>query len=342
MASVSVIIPNYNRAALVGDTIRNMLAQTLPPLEVIVVDDGSTDDSAEVIRSFGNSVRLIEQENAGPGAARNRGLAVAAGEYVQFMDSDDLASLNKLDSQVQRLQETGADVVFSPWAKVRIEADQLVFEDHVLQQKMPSSDLPLISHLLRGWSTVLQGLLFRRAAALKAGGFREDVFCLEDIEFLVRVLLSGARPEFTDSCLTFYRSNNADKLTEQATTIARRAADRVRFLELTQEHCNSAGLGLDPVTRFWLRQGFCEAADDLASGGDGFEAVRLRARRHAGFWSFMAGAAVRRLRRLSARLRWQRTGARWLPSYRSSPPTLAQQDLVQAAVQKVMLLPEAV
>ena len=71
MNRISVIIPNFNRAGVIVATIENMLAQTLPPNEVIVVDDGSTDDSVEVIRSFGNRVTLIEQKNQGPGAARS-------------------------------------------------------------------------------------------------------------------------------------------------------------------------------------------------------------------------------------------------------------------------------
>src|SRR5262245_27872009 len=112
--SVSVIIPNYNRAALVGETIDNMLAQSLPPAEVIVVDDGSVDDSVAVIDSFVNRVKLIRQPNRGPGAARNAGLEIATGDFIQFMDSDDLASLNKLEDQVALLNRTGASVAFSP------------------------------------------------------------------------------------------------------------------------------------------------------------------------------------------------------------------------------------
>gem|GEM_PF-5011888 len=72
---VSVVIPNFNRAGIIGETIENMLRQSLPPHEVIVVDDGSTDNSAGVIRSFGSRVKLIQQENKGPGAARNTVLA---------------------------------------------------------------------------------------------------------------------------------------------------------------------------------------------------------------------------------------------------------------------------
>ena len=87
VATISVVIPNYNRAALIGETIENSLRQTRPPDELIVVDDGSTDNFVRVIRNFGNRVVLIEQANKGPGAARNAGLASATGDFVQFFDS---------------------------------------------------------------------------------------------------------------------------------------------------------------------------------------------------------------------------------------------------------------
>ena len=86
---ISVIIPNFNREALIGETVSNLLDQTLPPSEIIVVDDGSTDKSVDVIHAFGDKVELIRQANQGPGAARNAGLKIATGEFIQFQDSDD-------------------------------------------------------------------------------------------------------------------------------------------------------------------------------------------------------------------------------------------------------------
>ena len=87
---ISVVIPLYNKAAEIGRAVRSVLAQTLPPREVIVVDDGSTDGGADVVERMASSVvRLVRQENRGVSAARNRGIAMASGRYVALLDGDD-------------------------------------------------------------------------------------------------------------------------------------------------------------------------------------------------------------------------------------------------------------
>ena len=90
MPMVSVIIPTYNRADLVSETIDSVLAQSYRDFEVIVVDDGSTDASGEVLARYGEQIRVVLQENAGEAVARNAGIRVASGEYVGFLDSDDI------------------------------------------------------------------------------------------------------------------------------------------------------------------------------------------------------------------------------------------------------------
>ena len=86
----SVIIPTYNRAPLLRQALDSVLAQEFTDFELIVVDDGSTDETLTVARSYGDQVRLVPQEHRGPGVARNRGAEHASGEYVAFLDSDDV------------------------------------------------------------------------------------------------------------------------------------------------------------------------------------------------------------------------------------------------------------
>ncbi len=98
------MIPVYNGERFLAAAIESALEQTYRPLEVIVVDDGSTDRSATVARSFAG-VEVIDQEHAGPGAARNRGIAAASGEFLAFLDADDLMPPDKLELQVGYLRE---------------------------------------------------------------------------------------------------------------------------------------------------------------------------------------------------------------------------------------------
>lgn len=103
MPRVSVVIPAFNRADLIGETLRTVLAQTFNDLEVLVVDDGSTDGTADAVRSFGSPVRYIYQQNRGQGAARNTGITAATGELIAFVDSDDVWEPDKLERQIAAL-----------------------------------------------------------------------------------------------------------------------------------------------------------------------------------------------------------------------------------------------
>ncbi len=104
MPRVSVVIPTYNRASLIREALESVFAQTFRDFEVIVVDDGSTDGTVELLKEYEGRIAIIRQENRGAGAARNRGLAEATGEYIAFIDSDDLWMDFKLDLQVAILE----------------------------------------------------------------------------------------------------------------------------------------------------------------------------------------------------------------------------------------------
>jgi len=256
---VSVIIPCYNRAALVGETIRCVLQQTLPPDEIIVVDDGSTDNTLEVLKSFGPRVQILQQQNAGPGAARNAGLAVAGGDYVWFMDSDDLASLNKLEVQTRALEQSGADIALSPWIKCHLEGSRALAETHVLQQKgLPRS---MAQDLVGRWTVVLQTCLFRRSLLKQAGGFDPTYMVAEDQLLFLKCLLAGARVIHTPNCLIVYRTSGNNKLTEKGCVPERRFLDWSRFLLESRQLCLLAGP--DPLHLFAFRLRLWNAWRDM-------------------------------------------------------------------------------
>jgi Glycosyl transferase family 2 len=249
MARISVIIPNYNRAQLIGETIENMLRQSLSPSEVIVVDDGSTDDSVKVIRLFGNQVKLIEQSNQGPGAARNRGMEAAVGDFIQFMDSDDLASLNKLEVQLTAIQEKGADFAYCPWVRTEFLGKQIRFVGPIMQGNAVPDWKPMLEWQMGSWCLVFQNCLFSRTILEKAGKFRTDLMPSEDSEYLVRILLADARPIFTSQCLVFYRAHDFHQISSSGMSAQRRALDCTRYLEIVGEETQTQLEVFHPSTR---------------------------------------------------------------------------------------------
>jgi glycosyltransferase involved in cell wall biosynthesis len=325
--TVSVIVPNYNRETLIGETISNLLAQSLPAHEIIVVDDGSSDKSVEVIRSFGDKVKLIQQTNQGPGAARNAGLRMATGEYVQFQDSDDLLSLNKIEAQAKSLEQTGADIVFSPWVKIKIEGRNLTLEDHVLQQKMPPAELSLPCWWLRDWSTVFQSLLFRRSFLNKAGFYRTDLMPSEDTEFFFRMLTDFPRVTFVGNALALYRLHNVNKITQdEGVSRDRRANDWSRCLHLMVERCQSTDLEVDFLTRSIFASGIRKHLHYFQNKpGEMIDELLDYTRRLPDVWL----SAIETWLRVREQFRLRVRGSRWMPGYQAGPLTGSQETLIR-------------
>lgn len=109
---ISIVIPNYNGVLFVAEALESVLAQDYQNKEVIVVDDGSSDGSLELLRTYEGKIRLIETENLGAAAARNAGLFAAKGELIAFLDSDDIWVARKLTLQLQKMVEAGTDLVY--------------------------------------------------------------------------------------------------------------------------------------------------------------------------------------------------------------------------------------
>lgn len=190
---MSVIVPVYNGADHVLHTLRCVANQTYQNIEIIVVDDSSTDNSVELIRSSGIALRLIAQPNARVSAARNRGLAESKGQFVCFLDQDDEWSKNHIERQVHCFEmhpEIG--VVFSPLQRWYPEGD----EDH--RQKNPINALPAVQldprfsgwiyhqFLLDCWA-LTSATMIRRDAIVAVGGFNEQLPFSEDWDLWLRL-----------------------------------------------------------------------------------------------------------------------------------------------------------
>lgn len=178
---VSVIIPTYNRAHFLGQAIQSALDQTYPQVEVIVIDDGSTDDTAAVVAGFGDRVRYVHQENSGVSAARNHGLRLARGATIAFLDSDDLLMPHKLETQIAYLEA-------NPAVGMVYASHEFIHEDgryHSTCRLHPSS--ATYHRLLAECKIALPSVLVRRSVLNAVGGFDETMRIGEDIDLWVRI-----------------------------------------------------------------------------------------------------------------------------------------------------------
>lgn len=324
--TVSVIIPNYNRGVLVAETIANMLGQSLPPFEVIVVDDGSTDDSRDIIEAFGEKVTLLCQTNQGPGAARNHGLLAAKGDYIQFMDSDDLASLNKLEVQAAAMEKTQADVCYGPWIKLSFDGHRVIPENHVLQTRPVPTSKSLLHWFLTDWSIVFQTCLFRREFLLDVGVYRTDMFLAEDLEYFTRILLKDPKIVFSEKSLMLYRLHEINKLTESGTDDQKKILDRARHLAMALRHCRAGLAKKNPTSAWRFRLKAWRCLEDLRLSGESIEEVQkeLEMALLPGV-PFAAYRFGETLIRLSGGMRQRLNGSRWARPYQ--PAKIANQQI---------------
>lgn len=197
---VSIIIPNYNHGAYLGDAIQSVLAQSYSNIEIIVVDDGSTDDSRAIAESFGNRIHYIWQQNSGLCAARNTGLAAAKGVYIGLLDADDMLE----PDYCQRL--VSALLAF-PNAEGIICGYRFVDEDNNSLPQIESRSLigqELYELLLKGNFLVPESILLHRRCYKNVGSFDTDLTACEDWDMWLRVSQSH-RIISTERVLTRHR-----------------------------------------------------------------------------------------------------------------------------------------
>lgn len=201
--AVSVVIPAYNAARYVGEAILSALTQTHPPEEVIVVDDGSHDETATMVGARFPQVELLTQPHRGVSAARNRGWRAARGLFIAFLDADDRYLPDKLESQVHMLESNRRiGLAHSGWQLADAGG-------RVTQQVEPwhqAPDLDLATWLL--WKPVFLGaMLFRRQWLERAGGFAEDLPQAEDVELILRLAQMGCRAAWLKQPTVVYRKH---------------------------------------------------------------------------------------------------------------------------------------
>ncbi len=201
---VSAVIPAYNAAGHLPAAIESVLTQTYAPVEVLVVDDGSSDDTPTVVSSFGERVRYVRQANQGVSVARNRGIAEAHGEFVALLDADDEWLPRKLESQIRRMIETSATACFTDVLLV----DERSSRDRISRCRL-ESDLVLGLLLYSCIVGPPSGLVARRGVFLEVGGFDPRFSQCADWDMWIRLAEKG-RIEVVPEPLVRYRMHSTN------------------------------------------------------------------------------------------------------------------------------------
>jgi glycosyltransferase involved in cell wall biosynthesis len=190
-----VIIPTYNRAHCISDAIDSVLAQSFRDFELIVVDDGSTDETPDIVGAYGDRIKLIRQKNGGASAARNAGIRVARGEWIAFLDSDDIWEPDKLKIQTDDLcsnPNAVAHMVDTVICDVRPPPYPSLFELRGLREEFrqkPFRQRPLCDVLKAQFFTSCW--MLQRSTIEAAGCFDPTLKIFEDLDLLTRVALEG-------------------------------------------------------------------------------------------------------------------------------------------------------
>jgi glycosyltransferase involved in cell wall biosynthesis len=201
MITVSVVIPAYNAARFIGGAIESVLAQTYADYEVIVVDDGSRDQTADVVSGFGQRVRLIAQANAGASAARNRGVREAAGSWIAFLDSDD-------EWQPSHLEVLLARAASAPEAHL-VYGGKITVDQHgeVVPWKPSFPSGWIFGDLVEDCLITTSTIIVRSATLRGLGGFAEkpEFRVAEDWDLYLRLAASHQIAAAPDTCVTYRR-----------------------------------------------------------------------------------------------------------------------------------------
>lgn len=202
---VSVIIPCFNAERWLTEAIDSCLHQTYPEIEIIVIDDGSTDNSLQIIQSYGDRLIWETGINKGGNYARNRGFALSTGDYIQYLDADDYLLPDKIKMQVQFLEETTADIVYGDLRYQHHLTPDIVIQENAILLGIPAPHQDVLECLLIYGNLSPSPYLFRRETILLSEGWDERLKASQDRDFLISLLLNGANITYQPGYYSIYR-----------------------------------------------------------------------------------------------------------------------------------------
>jgi len=250
---VSIIIPCRNGAAWLGEAIESCLGQNWPNLQIIVVDNGSADDSFDLAKRYeARGITVLTCARAGASAARNVGLKHADGDLIQFLDADDLLDADKIRRQVERLNTApAASVASGAWARFARDPSKAVFAPEAVWRDFAPEDF-LIASWLGGGMMPNFAWLTPRAVIDRAGPWNETLSVNDDGEFFSRVVLKSSSVVFCADARGYYRSAGALTLSKRRDSQALASAFTAVDLSCRQllQRCKSAAAAKACATHY--------------------------------------------------------------------------------------------
>ncbi len=251
--SVSVVIPAYNSVATIGRAIDSVLSQTRPPEQIIVVDDGSTDGTAAAVSEYDERIDAVRQPNAGPGAARNRGIQEAKYPWIAFLDADDEWLPDRLERQIRILQAR-PDLAWVTGNFLRSDSQgrsgpHFAVPENPLRPERMSFFMAFIQNL---WGCT-DTLLIRREAFERVGQFRGEYKTTEDLDMWFRIAFDYPDIGIVYEPLAVYHLDTPDSLIKSRSQDIEAMVDFLsRNLRLAEQHGKAAEFG--PCASLLLRK----------------------------------------------------------------------------------------
>lgn len=205
---VSILIPCYNSEQFVADTIECCLAQTYPNIEIIVVDDGSTDNSFDIAKSFNSTnIKVYRQMNSGACSARNNAFRKSTGEYVIYLDADDIINSTYIAEHIARLQDADNKCIsFGKWGKFRNSIKDAIFPDRYFYRDYTNPFNLLIDLWETGGMLQTSCYMVHRSLVYESGGWIENLLMNQDGDFFSRILMIASKANFVSNAKVYYRT----------------------------------------------------------------------------------------------------------------------------------------
>lgn len=244
MVKVSVIIPAYNGDRYIGEAIESILSQTYNDYEIIVVDDGSTDNTRQVIQQYGNKIQYFSQTNQGVAASRNLGLTKAQGEYIAFLDQDDIFLPHKLASQVTLLEQNPSlGIANSGWQIVNQQGETKA----AVKPWVEIPELKLANLII--WKPVFLGaMLFRRSWLERTEGFNTTLEQTPDVDLVLRLVAVGCAAGWVQQTTVKYRQHEANA--SRNTLLQAQELDQILERFFTQSNLSPEIKSLETESRY--------------------------------------------------------------------------------------------